>query len=131
MAFFTQPEGSWNAAIDELRACDAWQKTFGRTGGTANSSFMTDHGPVEYGMLAADPYDPDDPPTPDANASKRFMDRAEQGKQQLMAELGGREYTPLEQIDQHIEFLRTGNEAALADLEAQRAKLIAEQNAAP
>jgi hypothetical protein len=129
MAFFTQPEGSWNQAVDELRACDAWQSTFGRTGGTANGSFMTDHGVVEYGMLAGNPYDENDPPARDNNAWTRFMDRVDQGKQRLMTQLGGREYTPLEQIDQQIESLQTGTEAALADLRAQRAKLVAEQNA--
>jgi hypothetical protein len=59
------------------------------------------------------------------------MDRAEQGKQRLMAELGGREYTPLEQIDQQIDFFEKAHDATLADLEAQRAKIIAEQNAEP
>ena len=132
MAFFTQPEGSMNHVADELRNCDAWKKTFGLTGGTANASFMTDDGVVEYSMLAANPYDPDDDPPPyDPNAGKRFMDRVEQGKQRLMAELGGREYTPLEQIDQQIAFFEKANDTTLADLEAQRAKIIAEQNAAP
>ena len=133
MAFFTQPEGSWNQAVDELRGCDAWQSTFGQTGGTANASFMTDHGVVEYGMLAGDPYDEKNPPPPpDANAWKRFMDRVDQGKQQLMAQLGGRDFTPLEQIDQQIASFEVGHDAALADLKAQRAKLVAEQqNAEP
>ena len=128
MAFFTQPEHAWNHALDDLRGCDAWRDRFGKGGGQGNSSFMTDGGIVEYSMVSVATVDPDaNWFDHDENASTRWTNRYEQGKEALMAELGGREFTPLEQIDQQIDFWKTvGNEELLPDLLAQRARLVAD-----
>lgn len=126
MAFFMK-DGRWNnQAMNELRACEGWSSRF-EGGGQASSGFMTDEGFVEYSMASPAPPGSNF----DENATKRWDARRTQGEGDLMAALGGRRLTPLEEIDIQIKFWREiGNDVLIADLEEQRARLVASPDAA-
>jgi hypothetical protein len=126
MAFFTQPENSWNHAIEDLRSCAAWRDQFGKMGGQANDSFMTDDGVVEFSMASVSA-EQELGEMGDQNSTTRWTNRLDQGKQALMAELDGRDFTPIEQIDEEIEFWQlVGHDELVPELQARRAKLVAE-----
>jgi hypothetical protein len=132
MAYFSQPEGGYNHAIGKLRSCASWRERFDM-GGQANHSFMTDAGKVEYSMASPRP------PgwTGDDNDNTRWSFRLEQGRAQLMDMWGGREPTPLEEVEVDLAFWSelAGNpdwpegefDKTIATLEAKRAELLAEQ----
>jgi hypothetical protein len=132
MAFFSQPEGGYNHAIGKLRNCESWRNRFA-PGGQANHSFMTDQGKVEYSMASPRP------PgwTGDENSGTRWNYRLEQGRTQLMDMWGGREPTPLEEVESSLVFWNRLAEDpdwpegefddTIAELEAQRATLLAEE----
>lgn len=131
MAFFSQPLGTYNHALGALLSCAAWRNSFDSSG-SANASFMTEGGPVEYSMAAPRPtgFDFDD------NAQIRWKYRYDQGRAFLMDEWGGVDPTELDEVEQQLEFWHNVAEGdperaesigtILADLEAKRTRLITE-----
>ena len=131
MMFFGQARGSYNHAIEGFSKCDAWREQFpGQWLGGGNDLFMTDHGIVEYSYAAPAPEDF----VSDENVGKRQSLRATEGRSQMMADADGRDLTQVEQLDLAIEMFSSmeGHEESVAELEAQRAKLVAAaQDASP
>ncbi len=128
MVFFRQPRGSYNHAMESLGECTLWTEQFGRSATSGNNHFITDAGIVEYSY--ASPM-PGDQWLGDENLGKRVELRAESGREQLMADVGGRELTDLEKVDFSISFFREvgGADDMVEMLEEQRAALLAAPDA--
>ncbi len=87
---------------------------------------MTDDGTQEYSAASVQPSGTDW----NENTQKRWLARLQAGREQLMADADGRDFTPLEEIDQQIDFWKSvGDDTFLPDLEAKRARLVAEGGA--
>ncbi len=110
MAYFSQPEGTYNHGAGALRECDGWRSHF-NSGGQSNAGFMTDNGYVEYSMLSPYPISVDR----DENASTRWSARLEEGRAWLMDEWNGRELTELEDVDRSLAFWREVREERLLE----------------
>jgi hypothetical protein len=127
MAFFTPTGRETDDEVSDLSTCDAWTERFGIMGGMASLDFMTDKGVTQFVMKSVAPADSW---SFDENEQLRWNRRTDEGKAQIMADVGGRDLTKIEQLDRTIESLREfGHNDLLPALEAQREQLLQKESA--